>query len=81
MNSSFNLHNNNVLKCHSPCSVSLTESHLSLQKENKENKPKLSPEEAKKQAEEVLRKAREKREVRSHNCWTHGNVSNCLRAA
>ncbi|CAL8469381.1 g8922 [Coccomyxa elongata] len=32
------------------------------QNENKENKPKLSPEEAKKQAEEVLRKAREKRE-------------------
>ncbi|EIE21636.1 hypothetical protein COCSUDRAFT_30128 [Coccomyxa subellipsoidea C-169] len=32
------------------------------QKDNKEDKPKLSPEEAKKQAEEVLRKAREKRE-------------------
>lgn len=33
------------------------------QKENKEDKPKLSPEEARKAAEEVLRKAKEKREV------------------
>ncbi len=38
---------------------------VSAQKDNKEDKPKLSPEEAKKQAEEVLRKAREKREVRT----------------
>ena len=40
-------------------------SMVSAQKDNKEDKPKLSPEEAKKQAEEVLRKAREKREVRT----------------
>ena len=41
-------------------------------------KPKLSAEEARKQAEEVLRKAKEKREVRNKSFQQHSIVAGIL---